>query len=184
MKKQTKSKRQTTAATVSAILISGILMLAISGCQKQDATPNQNTVVSNNSSSTEADALKANAIKISATELFKAYMENRADAGDLLDGVFKGEKFKADETYKGKTCLVTGTVDHTFFNQLTKKSASIYFNIDDARNRKPSPGVVADLAESDVPKVGTLQKNQEIKVLGKCDGVKGGIKIINAVLVD
>jgi hypothetical protein len=183
MKNQTKSKRETNAAIVSAIVISGILLLAVSGCQKQDSMPNQNTVVSDQSSSKEADAQKANAIKISATELFKAYMENRADSGDLLDGGLKGEKFKADETYKGKTCLVTGTVDHTFFNQLTKKSASIYFNADDERYRKPSPGVVADLTESEAPKVGKLQKNQEIKVLGTCDGVKGGIKIKDAVLV-
>ena|ERR1044072_388583 len=127
-----------------------------SGTATPAAGQNSSTAKTTAASTPEAPA----AVKVTASELMQAYVDN---------------KVKADDTYKDKTVEVSGTIsevgkditDSPYVALKTKEmiyTVQVYFT--DEENKK----------------LGDLKKGQSIKAIGKCTGALGNVMVKEAVL--
>jgi hypothetical protein len=103
--------------------------------------------------------MAAEAIKVSPKELYDAYESNQ---------------IKADSTYKDKPVRLTGEVGDIGKDILDKPY--IKFNADEYG----MTGIQVYFKNSEMNKLGELDKGQTVTIIGKCDGMQ----VINVVIKD
>ncbi len=153
--------------SLTLICALSLLILVALACSAPDkpATTNTGNTTSGQNSATGTKTTAATpeapaAIKVTASELMQAYVDN---------------KVKADDTYKDKTVEVSGTIsdigkdimDVPYVALKTKEmiyTVQVYFT--DEENKK----------------LGDLKKGQAIKAQGKCTGALGNVMVKESVL--
>lgn len=152
--------------SLTLICALSILILVALACSAPDNTNSGTKTTTTTSSGQNSTGNKSAvpeapaAIKVTATELMQAYVDN---------------KVKADDTYKDKTVEVSGTIsdigkdlmDNPYVALKTKEmiyTVQVYFT--DEENKK----------------LGDLKKGQAIKATGKCTGALGNVMVKEAVL--
>ena len=159
--------------TIFSAVFSAMYLVLISGCGANQAT---NTTapknIANAGPTAPVHTTDAAPIKVTVTELYRAYMEDKTKESDLL----KTDKHKADAVYKDKTVLISGAVYTTAKDLMTKRE---YVSLKpDDPNYVGFFQIQIFLTDAETPKIEKLNEGEQITVLGKCVGVKGGNIII------
>ena len=137
-----------------------VLVLACGQTPQSNQTSPTNGTTNSANGTSKSEPTKPEAIKVTATELLKAYNDN---------------KVKADETYKDKNVLLSGTIDTIGkdimdYPYVTLKAGDMIYSIQ------------VYFTDAENSKLGSLKKGQKITVLGKCTGSLGNVMVKEAVM--
>lgn len=125
-------------------IVIGLAVLGSIFGDKKDASAPAQTADASGTATVEA---KPAAVNVTASELVKAYKDNEV---------------AANEKYKGKMLLVSGSIDSIDAGMGDEPVIMLKSSGDYGMNNPH-----AELADSDVKKAGTLKKGQAIKLLCK-----------------
>jgi hypothetical protein len=100
------------------------------------------------------------AIKVTATDLMQAYVDN---------------KVKADDTYKDKTVEVSGVISEVGKDIMNNPYVAL-------KTKEMIYTVQVYFTDEENKKLGELKKGQAIKVTGRCDGALGNVTVKDAAL--
>jgi hypothetical protein len=133
------------------------LALVISGC-KTPATSNGSLLRDPNVREANGTQIPRTTIELSATDLFKAYKENRT---------------AADANYKGKTLVVTGAL---FGRQVIDMHEARAVLVRIGEGRAMVTCAVVSVGEDPTA---TFKLGEQLRVQGHCDGFISGTVAIN-----
>lgn len=137
---------------------SGISQSSTTGDHEDTTTRHEDTTAS---TTVPVDPY-ANAIAITADELFSAYDTNEV---------------AADNQYKGKDLKISGTIKDIGKDILD----NVYITLDCG---EMIFSIQCYFDDSEVAVVGTLKKDQDITVIGTCDGQTGNVVIKHCTIAD
>jgi putative nucleic acid binding protein len=151
--------------SLTLICALSILILVALACSAPDkSTSNSGPATSSpgqNSTGTKSAAPEAPAaVKVTATDLMQAYVDN---------------KVKADDTYKDKTVEVSGVISEVGKDIMNSPYVAL-------KTKEMIYTVQVYFTDEENKKLGDLKKGQSIKATGKCTGALGNVLIKEAVL--
>lgn len=118
----------------------------------------------NNNVDTGGSSSIGNVVKVSATDLFKAY---------------KDDKAAADQLYKNKSLELTGIID-VIGKDLVSGESFVSLKADDRRFDAAIMQIQAFPADSEKSKLTSLSEGQTVTIVGTCTGITGNIIIKDA----
>tara|TARA_B100000809_G_scaffold219291_1_gene226414 strand:+ start:420 stop:866 length:447 start_codon:yes stop_codon:yes gene_type:complete len=135
--------------TVSAMTLAVFVLLAIGSTDTEESI--ETDISSGNESQSGSESSVA--VRVTATQLFADYEANEVSA---------------DEKYKGKAVLVSGTIENIGKDLLDTMYVSL-------KTDNPIIGVQCMFSDEHKSQLANAAKGQRVTIKGKCDGKLGNV---------